>query len=186
MNPCTERGPLRLQHGLSLIEQIMVLAIVGTLIGVALPSLHHLVSRNRLQVAQSDFMGALQHARSTAATTGRRTLFCPSSDGSQCSGNTRWEQGWLLGHDGDGDHQPDGGPSYTRGAYAAGLRISSSNGRHEVRFQPDGSAGGTNLTLLFCEPAEHSQALSIVVSNAGRVRGAPATAAQTASCLQGG
>ncbi len=174
----------RFQHGTSLIEQIMVLAIIGVLLGVALPPLRHVLGRNRLQVAQTDFITALQHARSTAATSGKRTLFCPSSDGSQCSGDTRWEHGWLLGHDTNGDHQPDGGPSYTRAAYA-GLRISSSPGRHDVRFKPDGSAAGSNLTLLFCEPGGDGHALSVVVSNPGRVRGAPASAAQAASCLRG-
>lgn len=177
-------SPHRRQRGISLVEQIMVVSVIAILAGVALPPLHHLLSRNRLQVAQSEFMTALQHARSTAAITGKRTLFCPSADGHQCSDDTRWERGWLLGHDTDGDHQPDGGPSYTRTAYAPGLRIASSSGRHEVRFQPDGSAGGSNLTLLFCEPGKQGQTLSVVVSRPGRIRGAPATAAQAATCTQ--
>ena len=173
-----------LQRGSSLVEQIMVLAIIGVITGIALPPLHRLLSRNRLQAAQGDFMSALQHARSTAAIAGKRTLFCPSADGSRCSEDTRWDRGWLLGHDADGDHQPDGGPAFTGAAYARGLRITSSNGRHEVRFQPDGSAGGSNLTLLFCEPGGDNPALSVVVSNAGRIRGAPASAAQAARCLR--
>lgn len=177
-------GLPRAQRGMSLVEQIMVLAIVGILTGVAIPPLRHVFGRNRLQVAQSDFITALQHARNNAATSGRRTLFCPSPDGKQCSGDTQWEHGWLLGHDTDGDHQPDGGPSYTGAAYA-GLRISSSRGRHDVRFQPDGSAGGSNLTLLFCEPGRDDHVLSVVVSNPGRIRGAPATATQAARCLHG-
>jgi len=53
-----------------------------------------------------------------------------------------------------------------------------------VRFHPDGSASGTNLTLLFCSPASNENALSVVMSNSGRVRGAPATADQAASCAQ--
>ncbi|MEO6799123.1 MAG: GspH/FimT family pseudopilin [Rhodanobacter sp.] len=175
-------GSHRVQRGMSLIEQIMVLAIVGILTGIALPPLRHVLGHNRLQVAQSDFITALLHARSSAATSGRRTLFCPSLDGRQCSGDTQWEHGWLLGHDTDGDHQPDGGPSYTRAAYA-GLRIISNTGRHDVRFKPDGSSAGSNLTLLFCEPGGDGRALSVVVSNPGRVRGAPASAAQAASCL---
>ena len=178
--------PARAQGGFSLIEQIMVLAIAGVLTGIALPSLHHLLSHNRLQVAQSDFINALQHTRSTAAITGKRTLFCPSVDGSRCSNDNQWEHGWLFGPDIDGDHQPDGHPSYTRSAYAPGLRITSNSSRHDVRFQADGSAGGSNLTLLFCEPGRDSQVLSVVVSNAGRVRGAPATAAQAERCRQGG
>ncbi len=177
-------GLLCTQRGVSLIEQIMVLAIIGILTGIALPPLQHLLGRNRLQEAQTDFITALQHARSTAATSGKRTLFCPSPDGNHCSGDTQWEHGWLLGHDTDGDHQPDGGPSYTRNTYT-GLHITSSHGRHDVRFRPDGSAGGSNLTLLFCEPGGDGQALSVIVSNAGRVRGAPATAAQAASCRHG-
>lgn len=172
-----------LQRGTSLVEQIMVLAIIGIITGVALPPLHHLLSRNRLQAAQGDFMTALQHARSTAVTSGKRTLFCPSPDGSQCSDDTRWERGWLLGHDADRNHQPDGGPSFTHATYAQGLRITSSNGRHEVHFEPDGSAGGSNLTLLFCDHGGDNPALSVVVSNAGRIRGAPANTAQAANCL---
>ncbi len=171
------------QCGMSLIEQIMVLTIIGILTGIALPSLRHLLGRNRLQGAQTDFISALRHARSTAATSGKRTLFCPSRDGNHCSGDSQWEYGWLLGHDTDGDHQPDSGPSYTHSTYA-GVRIISNRERHDVRFQPDGSASGSNLTLLFCEPAGGGPVLSVVVSNAGRVRGAPASAAQAASCLQ--
>lgn len=172
----------RAQGGFSLIEQVMVLAIAGVLLGVALPSLHHLLSRNRVQEAQSDFLVALRHSRSTAAITGKRTVFCPSVDGKRCSGGNQWDRGWLIGPDIDGDHQPDGNASYTRSRYATGLHITSSSGRHDVRFQADGSAGGSNLTLLFCEPEPDSPVLSVVVSNAGRVRGAPATAAQAASC----
>ncbi|MEO7053228.1 MAG: GspH/FimT family pseudopilin [Rhodanobacter sp.] len=171
------------QHGTTLIEQIMVLTIIGVLIGVAVPPLRRALGHNRLQVAQTDFIAALQHARSTAVTSGKRTLFCPSTDGTQCSGSTQWELGWLLGHDTDGDHQPDGRPSYT-GAVYTGLRIASSSGRHDVRFKPDGSSPGSNLTLLFCEPGGDGHALSVVVSNPGRVRGAPASAAQAASCLR--
>ncbi|MGN6654680.1 MAG: GspH/FimT family pseudopilin [Rhodanobacter sp.] len=173
------------QGGFSLIEQVMVLAIAGALLGVALPSLHHLLSRNRVQEAQGDFLAALRHSRSTAAITGKRTVFCPSVDGRHCSGANQWDSGWLIGPDIDGDHQPDGNPSYTRSRYASGLRITSSNGRRDVRFQADGSAGGSNLTLLFCQPGRASETLSVVVSNAGRVRGAPATAAQAARCRQG-
>lgn len=178
----TPKPPLH-QQGMSLIEQIMVLVIVAILTGLALPSLTRLLSRNRLQVAQTDFMSALQNARFTAATTGKRTLFCPSEDGRRCSESTQWHRGWLLGHDTDGDHQPDGAPSYTGGAYAGGVRITSSTGRRDVRFRPDGSASGSNITLSFCQPGSHEQVLTVVVSNAGRIRGAPADAAQTENCM---
>ncbi|HWU77700.1 MAG TPA: GspH/FimT family pseudopilin [Rhodanobacter sp.] len=176
-------GASPLQHGFSLIEQIMVLVIAALLTGIAVPSLQHLLGRNQLRVAQTDFIAALRHARGMAIASGRRTLFCPSPDGRHCSGGTRWDDGWLLAHDANGDHQPDGDPFYTGAAYSARLDITSSSGRHDVRFMPDGSASGSNVTLLFCESGSDT-ALSVVVSNAGRIRGAAATPAQAANCTQ--
>ena len=172
------------QYGFSLIEQIMVLLIVSVLAGLAVPPLRGLLSRNQLQVAQTDFMAALQHARESAVMSGKTTLFCPSSDGSSCSNDTRWDRGWLLAHDQDGDHQPDADLLYTGHGYAGKLAVLGSVGRHYVRFRPDGSASGSNITLLFCLPGDHAQVLSVVVSNAGRIRGAVANADQAANCLQ--
>ena len=178
------RGMEHGQRGLSLIEQIMVLALVATLTSLAVPSLRNLLGRNQLQVAQTDFIAALQHARETAVTSGKRTLFCPTVDGSHCSGDTRWDSGWLMGHDSNGDDQPDHGALSASSGYAGKLNIRSSVGRHVVRFRPDGSARGSNLTLLFCHAAAAGPALSVVVANSGRVRGAPASAEQIASCAQ--
>jgi type IV fimbrial biogenesis protein FimT len=177
------RPPHR-QRGVTLIEQIMVLAIIAVLMGIAAPPLRQLLSRNELRVAQTDFIAALQHAREAAVMSGKRTLFCPTRDGSSCSDATRWESGWLLGRDSNRDDQPDGGPLHVGQGYAGKVAIYSSGGRHVVRFHPDGSASGSNITLLFCQPSKASDALVVVVSNAGRIRGAPANAAQAATCTQ--
>jgi type IV fimbrial biogenesis protein FimT len=176
--------PLHRQCGVSLIEQIMVLAIIAVLMGIAAPPLRQLLSRNELRVAQTDFIAALQYAREAAVMSGKRTLFCPTRDGSSCSDATRWESGWLLGRDSNRDDQPDGGPLHVGQGYAGKVAIYSSNGRHAVRFHPDGSASGSNITLLFCQPSKASDALVVVVSNAGRIRGAPANSAQAATCTQ--
>ena len=160
----------------------MALAIAGVLAGIALPSLGKLLGGNQLQAAQADFITALLHARETAVVSGERTLFCPSLDGSRCSDDVHWESGWLLAHDTDGDNQPDAGALRVGHGYAGKITIQSSAGRRFVRFNPDGSAGGSNLTLLFCGSDPAAAALSVVVSNSGRVRGAPATPAQAATC----
>ena len=169
---------------MTLIEQIMVLAIIAALTSVAAPSMHSLISSNQLRVAQTDFIAALRHTRETAITSGRRSLFCPTLDGNRCDSGTRWDQGWLLAHDVNGDNQPDDAPLLTGSSYSGKLIISSSSGRHIVRFHPDGSASGSNITLLFCQPSSAERALSVVVSNSGRVRGAPASAQQIADCSQ--
>lgn len=172
------------QCGTTLIEQIMVLAIVAVLAGIAAPPLRHLLARNQLQVAQTDFIAALHHAREVAVMSGQRSLFCPSSDGSHCADQTRWDNGWLLAHDQDNDHQPDHAPLYSGQGYAGKVTIHSTTGRHYVRFDPDGSASGSNISLLFCQPGKAAGALKVFVSNAGRVRGAPATRQEAAQCPQ--
>lgn len=164
----------------------MTLVIAAILTGVAIPPMHRLLGRNRLQAAQTDFIAALQHARETAVTSGRRTLFCPTLDGSSCVDQTRWDTGWLLAHDQDGDHQPDHDPLYIGRRYDGKLVIYSSTGRHYVRFSPEGNASGSNITLLFCQQGNTAGALSVIVSNAGRIRGAPANAAQAVQCAQAG
>lgn len=160
----------------------MVLGIIASLLSVATPSLRKLMTKNQLQAAQTDFMAGLQAARATAITSGRRTVFCPSVDGARCSGSSRWESGWLLARSANADKQPDGAPIYSGRGYAGKLRIQSTVGRHMVRFSPDGTARGSNITLLFCSPGNPEGALTIVVSNAGRVRGAKGDRQQVATC----
>lgn len=175
-------GNLYQAQGTTLIEQIMVLTIMAVLTSIAVPPLHRLLSRDRLQVAQTDFMAALKNARAAAATSGIRTMLCPSRDGTTCSDEGRWDGGWLMGHDADRDDQPDGVPLYVGDGYHDRVIIRSSKGRHIVRFKADGSAAGSNLTVLFCAPDATGRTLAVVVSNSGRIRGAPGTGDQAASC----
>ncbi|MBB5360641.1 type IV fimbrial biogenesis protein FimT [Rhodanobacter sp. ANJX3] len=172
------------QNGASLIEQIMVLVIIASLAGMATPPLRKMLMHSQIQTAQSDFMSALRHARETAVTSGKQTLFCPTVDRAHCSEAVHWDTGWLLAHDADLDNQPDGAPIYTGSGYAGKLAIVSSNGRRFVRFHPDGSASGSNLTLLFCSPSNTDNVLAVVIANSGRVRGASATSDQAAGCAQ--
>ncbi|WP_255436670.1 GspH/FimT family pseudopilin [Rhodanobacter sp. PCA2] len=169
------------QAGVTLIEQIMVVALLGVLAAIAAPPLTQLLRRNQVRLAQTEFIAALQHARGTAAFSGKRTLLCPSRDGVRCSGETRWESGWLVGHDPARKGQPAGAPLRVGAAYA-GITILGDSGRRLVRFQNDGSAAGMTNTLRFCHRGQPNEALVVVISNSGRVRGAKATPQQAASC----
>lgn len=168
-------------RGVTLVEQVMVVAILAVLVGVASPSLAGLVRHERAQSAQMDFLGALGYARGEAVLRRTRVLFCPTRDRVRCSDENRWDGGWLVGVDSDHDNQPDAAPLRVGEGHAR-LVIQSSAARQHVTFLPDGSAGGSNLTLLFCDPGHAGQALGVVVSNSGRVRGSRPSAEQAAVC----
>jgi type IV fimbrial biogenesis protein FimT len=179
MRECSNRQ--RQQRGFTLIEQIMVLAIMAALTGAVAPPMHALLARNRVQSAQMELIAGLQHARGTAVQSGTRVVFCPSRDASRCSNETLWDGGWLLGTDRNHDNQPDGAPLRVGGGQTR-VTIQSTAGRRYVAFQPDGSSPGSNLSIVICDAGGGGAPLSVVVSNAGRVRGASATPAQAAEC----
>lgn len=170
------------QDGFTLIEQIMVLAIIAVLCTVAAPPLRQTMLRQELRSMQGEYMAALNHARGRAVMHGVSTLLCPTTDGASCSDDSVWDHGWLVAHDGDHDSQPDAAPLTIGMASGKHVRVRSSSGRSHVRFRSDGSALGSNITLLFCLPEHPENALSVVVANSGRIRGAKATADQIATC----
>jgi type IV fimbrial biogenesis protein FimT len=169
------------QAGFSLIEQLMAATIVAVLACVAAPSLGHLAHRLQLQATQFDYIANLRYARSAAVAKNRRMVFCPSADGRHCKDRADWSGGWLLAGDRNHDGQPDGAPLRV-GRISPDLIILGTAGRRQVRFLPDGSARGSNLSLLLCLAGDAHRTLRVVVSNAGRVRGASATPAQAARC----
>lgn len=171
-------------RGVTLVEQVAAVAILAILAGLASPSLASLLHRGRAQGAQMDFLEALGYARGEAVLRRTRVLFCPTQDRQHCSNANRWDSGWLVGVDRNRDNQPDEPPLRVGEGYQQ-LVIQSSLARRHVTFLPDGSAGGSNLTLVFCHPGSAKEPVGVVVANSGRARGSRPSARQAADCAGG-
>lgn len=167
---------------MTLIEQLLVAVIAATLACIGLPALWRAVATSETRQAQTELLNVLNHARSLAAQTGRVTVACPTHDGRQCSDEASWDSGWLVGFRGDRQGRIAGPPQLRRDNPARALNIRSTQGRRSVQFQPDGSAGGSNLTLLICRRHGDGRTLSVKVSNAGRIRGGKGTETETLQC----
>lgn len=171
--------------GFTLPELILVLAVIAVLALLAAPPLGRALSRAELHAAQGSLIHALNTTRSTAVFSGRRAMLCPSRDGQRCSDELHWEGGWLLGHyRSDNPDQIDGRPHVTH-AHHPRLTILSTAGRQRIRYQVDGSAGGSNVTFTLCRKGRANDALTVVVSNAGRAYAGSATNDQAQRCADG-
>lgn len=174
------------QGGFTLVESAAGLLVAATLFCVALPSMGRLSTQYGLATAQLDLISSLKHARYLAITSGRATLLCPSTDGRQCVSDTHWEHGWALGsYRSTRANQLDGAPRLVSTGYA-NLLVVSTEGRTRIRFQPDGTAGGSNTTFVLCRPGHPTDALALTVSLGGRVAASKAGAAQASLCAASG
>lgn len=70
---------------------VAVLIILAT---VALPNLRSTLQNNRMTAQANSFLTAFQLARTEAIKRGSPVSVCPSSDGTNCSGD--WEDGWMV------------------------------------------------------------------------------------------
>ena len=75
--------PLR-QHGFTLLESMIVIAIMAILVSVALPSLVDAQNSNRVDSVQRDLLSVMNQGRTQAVNEGDRISLCGSSDGLHC------------------------------------------------------------------------------------------------------
>ena len=123
--------------------------------------------KTAMDVLQTD----LNLARGRAISDNIQTVICPAIDGHNCSGLSDWQDGWIVFTDLNGDrHKQEGEPLLKSANAVEFLDISSSRSRSYLRFYPNGSAPGSNISILFCDQRGAEYAGRIIVSNSGRIR----------------
>src|SRR6476660_324037 len=90
---------LRRTRGFTLVEMMIVFAIVGVLSGVAFPYLGAVVDSIRMRRIANELLSSMHVARSEAIKRNSRVALCKSSDGNACANTGDWEQGWIVFHD---------------------------------------------------------------------------------------
>lgn len=183
-----QRVVRRNQGGLSLIELVMVLAVLSVTLGAGLPSLQSIVANNRMSTARSGLTLALAQARGEAIVRASNIVVCPGNGSGGCADTIYWQRGWISFEDGNRNGVRDAGePEIGVGTVPRGVSVATSNGRRSVRYRSDGSSEGSNVTLTFCDRRGASRASALALNNAGRLRNVavdPGYAATTCGAVE--
>ena len=157
--------------GFSALELIVTLSIIAILLATGVPAFKNYGWNLRMKTAMDMLQTDLNLARGRAIGLNTQTVICPALDSNDCSGQSAWEDGWIVFADLNADrHKQDGEPLLKHAGAVAMLNISSSSARSNLRFYPNGSAPGSNASILFCDRRGATEAGIISLSNTGRIR----------------
>ena len=137
---------MREQHGFTLVELIVTVAISALMLSMAVPSLDGLLSGARQTGAINDFVTSVHRARSTAITENTRVTLCPSRSGADCE-KVAWSDGWIAFADVDSDQSVDASDKIISIAAATpGVTIQSPEFPNGLLYRPNGRVTGDTET----------------------------------------
>ena len=94
-----QAGPHSCAKGYTVVELLIVMAIVGIVAAVGLPSFRTLIEWQRAQTRVHLLTAHLAMARSLAVMHRIPVSVCPSGDGDSCRPDRDWSRGWILFRD---------------------------------------------------------------------------------------
>ncbi|MFQ3236061.1 MAG: type IV fimbrial biogenesis protein FimT [Paraglaciecola sp.] len=156
------------QTGVTLVELMISVSIVGVLVTAVAPSMQNILIKNSITAQMNELSAVVQYTRSHAIDQQIDTVLCPSSDFATCSDN--WQHGKIVFVDSNADGMRNENEELLV-AKSAVSEPSIVNGTASVlRFLANG-ATNTPAKIVFCsEAGDSTQARALLISLQGRVK----------------
>jgi type IV fimbrial biogenesis protein FimT len=133
----------RHSSGFTMLELVVVIAIVGVLIALGVPSFKYVTTANRIAAEVNGLLGDMQFARAEAIKEGQTVVVCVSTNGTSCT-NSPWNNGWMVCSDPGNDGTCDAGqPVYrVQPPFTSTDSFVASGNNSALTFNRDGFATG--------------------------------------------
>lgn len=166
---------VELARGFSLIELMIVLAVIAVMLGVSAPAFTTMIKNNRMLTETYALRAALGTARSEAMARRSFVTVCRSGDGTGCNGT--WGQGYIAFTDADGDGTIDAGDGDEIFVFKSidlppDFVVDFSSGANRVRFDSRGFSLNFSGTFAFCDDRGAGNAMGLIVTGVGTVSAA--------------
>jgi type IV fimbrial biogenesis protein FimT len=158
--------------GFTVLELLITVSLTAILLVLGVPALQDFVMRQRMSAALHALHTQLELARRDAIHFNAYVMICPGDDTLGCANSNDWSTGWIVFNDINDDRQYQPGSDSLQRAEPGleQIRIYGNATRSAVRFQPNGSAPGSNSSITFCDVRGPAHARKLVISNTGRIR----------------
>ncbi|QLF92762.1 GspH/FimT family protein [Pseudomonas sp. ABC1] len=147
------------QLAFTLGELLLVLALLGTLVGLGTQPLLQMVTQHRQQAVLAQLRNTLQHARAQAVLGGDSVELCGSAQAEGCDDD--WAAGWTL-------HRPAQNEVLLHHRLATREPLRWSGFARRVRFLPNGTSPTGNGRFYQCRSGK--VAWQLVLNRQGRLK----------------
>lgn len=150
--------------GLSLIEMMIVVALLAVMAQIALPTWHDFISKQRAQTLLYTLERAVQQTRNLAITHKTKAELCGSQDGQNC--HKDWSSGWIIRLYSPQSTQPQ--ILHYQHLDSSDLQLQWSGFQPRIAYQANGLSAASNGRFFLCR----QQAIDwqLILNRQGRIR----------------